>query len=130
MDLGWDQSVVSNLSKLISAGLFHFPLFVVTFPLRSKLSPLLSYHSWGHRTQTVVFFPHWNQPTSPLSSFQNLKRSGIRVPVVAQLLTNPTRNHEVSGSVPCKVYFYFINTKINMPEEQFISYIAQSEEKN
>lgn len=61
--------VVSNLSKLISAGVFHFPLFVVTFPLRSKLSPLLSYHSWGHRTQTVVFFPHWNQPTSPLSSF-------------------------------------------------------------
>ena len=30
----------------------------------------------------------------------HIKSSGIGVPVVAQWLTNPTRNHEVAGSVP------------------------------
>ena len=29
-----------------------------------------------------------------------LKKSNYGVPVVAQWLTNPTRNHEVEGSVP------------------------------
>ena len=28
------------------------------------------------------------------------KNPGLRVPVVAQWLTNPTRNHEVVGSIP------------------------------
>ena len=31
---------------------------------------------------------------------QTLKESEAGVPVVAQWLTNPTRNHEVSGSIP------------------------------
>ena len=38
-----------------------------------------------------------------LSIFINLnnkKNLGLGVPVVAQWLTNPTRNHEVAGSVP------------------------------
>ena len=30
----------------------------------------------------------------------NLKKGNGGVPVVAQWLTNPTRNHEVAGSVP------------------------------
>ena len=29
-----------------------------------------------------------------------LRRCGIGVPVVAQWITNPTRNHEVAGSIP------------------------------
>ena len=32
--------------------------------------------------------------------FSFLKREKIGVPVVVQWLTNPTRNHEVSGSIP------------------------------
>ena len=30
----------------------------------------------------------------------NFKNSRLGVPVVAQWLTNPTRNHEVAGSIP------------------------------
>ena len=30
----------------------------------------------------------------------DFKNPGFGVPVVAQWLTNPTRNHEVAGSVP------------------------------
>ena len=29
-----------------------------------------------------------------------IKRTGLGVPVVAQWLTNPTKNHEVAGSIP------------------------------
>ena len=32
--------------------------------------------------------------------FEYIKNSKIGVPVVAQWLTDPTRNHEVSGSIP------------------------------
>ena len=35
-----------------------------------------------------------------LNSLAILKLSCLRVPVVAQWLTNPTRNHEVAGSIP------------------------------
>ena len=35
-----------------------------------------------------------------LKLFQKIKEEGIGVPVVAQWLTNPTRNHEVVGLVP------------------------------
>ena len=41
--------------------------------------------------------------SGPLLHVQNsikTKNSNIGVPVVAQWLTNPTRNHEVAGSVP------------------------------
>ena len=31
--------------------------------------------------------------------FPDVKRLGIGVPVMAQWLTNPTRNHEVAGSI-------------------------------
>jgi len=31
---------------------------------------------------------------------RNIKREAEGVPVVAQWLTNPTRNHEVAGSIP------------------------------
>jgi len=37
-------------------------------------------------------------PTVVLLNLDNQKKSGV--PVVAQWLTNPTRNHEVAGSVP------------------------------
>ena len=32
--------------------------------------------------------------------FSSLKYSDLGVPIVAQWLTNPTRNHEVAGSIP------------------------------
>ena len=33
-----------------------------------------------------------------IAAMQNRKKTGV--PVVAQWLTNPTRNHEVAGSIP------------------------------
>ena len=33
-------------------------------------------------------------------SFFTLKNENVGVPIVVQWLTNPTRNHEVAGSVP------------------------------
>ena len=35
-----------------------------------------------------------------INSLSNKKIKNIGVPVVAQWLTNPTRNHEAAGSVP------------------------------
>ena len=35
-----------------------------------------------------------------VSESQLLRNRGVGVPIVAQWLTNPTRNHEVAGSVP------------------------------
>ena len=35
-----------------------------------------------------------------LKVVRNFKKASVGVPVVAQWLTNPTRNHEVAGSVP------------------------------
>ena len=37
---------------------------------------------------------------SPYAMGEALKRQNTGVPVVGQWLTNPTRNHEVAGSVP------------------------------
>ena len=34
------------------------------------------------------------------TNFNSYKRGDIGVPIVAQWLTNPTRNYEVAGSVP------------------------------
>ena len=39
-------------------------------------------------------------PGKELSNMEEDKDSKLGVPVVAQWLTNPTRNHEVAGSVP------------------------------
>ena len=36
----------------------------------------------------------------PLPIKKNNKKKPLGVPVVAQWLTNPTRNHEVAGSIP------------------------------
>ena len=36
--------------------------------------------------------------SSKIERFQKKKKIGV--PVVAQRLTNPTRNHEVAGSIP------------------------------
>ena len=33
-------------------------------------------------------------------SYMNLKGYTVGVPIVAQWLMNPTRNHEVAGSIP------------------------------
>ena len=38
-------------------------------------------------------------PTQPHAS-SNIQNEGRGVPAVAQWLTNPTRNHKVSGSIP------------------------------
>ena len=38
------------------------------------------------------------QPKSELH--EGVNGLALRVPIVAQWLTNPTRNHEVSGSIP------------------------------
>ena len=38
--------------------------------------------------------------TLKMSIFLFLKNFSFRVPVMAQWITNPTRNHEVVGSVP------------------------------
>ena len=42
------------------------------------------------------------KPGAGYSSSRQLpiKRNGFGVPVMAQWLTNPTRNHEVAGSIP------------------------------
>ena len=44
-----------------------------------------------------VIYPHTRVPLS------DLKKKGTGVPIVAQWLTNLTRNHEVAGSVPALV---------------------------
>ena len=49
---------------------------------------------------------HFHIKTHDLKKFENAKAEYNKkmyffgVPVVAQWLTNPTRNHEVSGSIP------------------------------
>ena len=60
-------------------------LFVINL---SKFRPDL------HELNDSFWFHNWPLVTS------DLKKSCSGVPVVAQWLTNPTRNHEVAGSVP------------------------------
>jgi len=40
----------------------------------------------------------WNTEKGDIVEFQHLISLGV--PIMAQWLTNPTRNHEVAGSVP------------------------------
>ena len=35
-----------------------------------------------------------------LQATERSQKKGLRVPVVAQWLTNPTKNHEIAGSIP------------------------------
>jgi len=49
-------------------------------------------HSLALRENTLEQKPQWREYL--------LKPAIIGVPVVAQWLTNPTRNHEVAGSIP------------------------------
>ena len=45
--------------------------------------------------------PSWSlYPNKNLTLVSQTKRSHLGVPIVAQWLTNPTRNHEVAGSIP------------------------------
>ena len=51
--------------------------------------------------QVSIFFVPWG---SDLNSYEIRESTSFKmylgVPVVAQWLTNPTRNHKVSGSIP------------------------------
>ena len=40
------------------------------------------------------------EQVSVINGLKEQRNAGTGVPVVAQWLTNPTRNHEVAGSVP------------------------------
>ena len=42
----------------------------------------------------------WESPYAAGATLKRTKKTKRGVPVVAQWLTNPTRNHEVPGSVP------------------------------
>ena len=62
-----------------------------------------------HRTGLLTSEGANYSKDSPVSKLRRLEDQGeresfnsnvFRVPVVAQWLTNPTRNHEVSGSIP------------------------------
>ena len=48
----------------------------------------------------VINEPQRELPLFPVIFSFSLKEDLLGVPVVAQWLTNPTRNHEVAGSVP------------------------------
>ena len=48
-----------------------------------------------------MWLVHQNSLTKQLQIFwRNVKKATFGVPVVAQWLTNPPRNHEVVGSIP------------------------------
>ena len=48
---------------------------------------------------TLLYSRKWHNIVKQLY-FNLKKKKKVGVPVVAQWLTNPTRNHEVAGSVP------------------------------
>ena len=58
---------------------------------------------WGRPAAAALICPRaWEPPCAAGVALKTHahENSGIGVPVVAQWLTNPTRNHEVVGSVP------------------------------
>ena len=62
---------------------------------------------WRRPVATAPIRPlAWEPPYAAGAAQRNSKKTKkkkkieIRVPVVAQWLTNPTRNHELAGSVP------------------------------
>ena len=52
------------------------------------------------KEQNKPFAATWMEPETLILSKAKSERERQGVPVVAQWLTNPTRNHEVAGSVP------------------------------
>ena len=42
----------------------------------------------------------WNSQVQSWEALGKLREEGVGVPVMAQWLTNPTRNHEAAGSIP------------------------------
>ena len=54
---------------------------------------------WGWGENTQMNFDSFSRKAKSLL-LTALKTSQLGVPVLAQLLTNPTRNHEVAGSIP------------------------------
>ena len=46
---------------------------------------------------------HEDKDCTMFTSISSVSRLGLGVPVVAQWLTNPTRNHEVAGLIPALV---------------------------
>ena len=56
---------------------------------------------WRRLAATAPIRPlAWEPPVAYGSSQARGQIGAVGVPVVAQWLTNPTRNHEVAGSVP------------------------------
>ena len=51
-------------------------------------------------THIPALLPLPSKPASPIGLSLNVKKKKKGVPVVAQWLTNPTRKHEVAGSIP------------------------------
>ena len=79
-------------------------------PLGAWQTLLVSIQAGGHKGATVAFswhpcplIPRATMPWDKGDKYCRMKQlrvSADGVPVMAQWLTNPTRNHEVSGSVP------------------------------
>ena len=80
---------------LLHAGSFHYTV---------SQNHFYKYHSWSHSKDPVSFGKLWNAQcriiSFPKLYFYLKSLTFIRVPLVAQWLTNLTRNHEVSGSIP------------------------------
>ena len=59
-------------------------------------------HESGSWPADVYWPPAWEYKRATWSSLvaQLVKNLMLGVPIVAQCLTNPTRNHEVAGSIP------------------------------
>ena len=56
----------------------------------------------GHHSSRLVLIVQCVLVLAPVDGGQGEteEKGRVRVPVVAQWLTNPTRNHEVAGSIP------------------------------
>ena len=55
---------------------------------------------WHRLAATAPIRPLAWEPPYASGAGAALKKIALGVPVVAQWLTNPTRNHEVAGSIP------------------------------
>ena len=57
----------------------------------------------GHEPPLVLHFPAISLQRILINLLLTYKKRTIGVPVMAQWLTNPIRNHEVAGSIPVLV---------------------------